>query len=99
MLPLSEFYTHSFNTAEVMETMDELNQVFTKYQYVVVESRSLPQSQTLPTKATLSGAGSTLLDLSTPSGNSSVTTVSKELADLGKTLILIYKCFYFVSLN
>lgn len=73
-----------FIAGEVMETIDELRQVFCKYQHVVVDGQSVQQSQ-MPETSPSSGAS--LLDLSTSSGDGSVATITKELADISKQIV------------
>ncbi|KAK3911092.1 ADP-ribosylation factor-binding protein GGA1 [Frankliniella fusca] len=73
---------------EVLETIDELKQVFAKYMHVIVQGQPVaPQSSpniTSTVKAQkASSSGSSLLDLMTPSGSNSTSTVTEQLADLG----------------
>ncbi|KAJ1530830.1 hypothetical protein ONE63_005676 [Megalurothrips usitatus] len=68
---------------DVMETMDELKQVFARYEYVIVESRPAQQPQTTVKAPT---GGTSLLDLSTPSGDGLVTTATEQLAGLGLSI-------------
>lgn len=66
--------------------MDELKQVFAKYQLVVVEGRPAPVQPPKPTASTspqVSSAAASLLDLGTPGGDDSTSAVMNELADLG----------------
>lgn len=69
-----------------METIDELKQVFAKYQHVVVEVRPLPHTQGPSTSAVkTSSAMASLLDLGTSSIDSlhaPVAAVTDQLADL-----------------
>lgn len=69
---------------EVMETLDEMKQVFAKYQHVVVEGHSVQQSQTALSSSSskTSSAAASLLDLGTPGGNDPTSAVIHELADL-----------------
>ncbi len=76
-----------------METIDELKQVFAKYNHVVVQGQPVvPQSSpsTIPivNVPNTSGAGSSLLDLMTPSGENSTVTVTEQLADLGILIVV-----------
>lgn len=78
-----------------METIDELRQVFCKYQHVVVDGQSVQLSQ-MPETSPSSGAS--LLDLSASSGDGSIATITKELADISKqiftTVLLCHKTVF-----
>ncbi|XP_026272500.1 ADP-ribosylation factor-binding protein GGA2 isoform X1 [Frankliniella occidentalis] len=74
---------------EVLETIDELKHVFSKYMQVVVQGQPIPKSTSSTTTAVkaphIGVAGSSLLDLMTPSGDNSTAAVTEQLAELGMT--------------
>ncbi|KAE8740539.1 hypothetical protein FOCC_FOCC013943 [Frankliniella occidentalis] len=83
---------------EVLETIDELKHVFSKYMQVVVQGQPIPKSTSSTTTAVkaphIGVAGSSLLDLMTPSGDNSTAAVTEQLAELGNSIGLIFPCLF-----